>query len=84
MAIQHWKFEEEKENEESYAVIMSPQAVKYARTGMGSMLSLYREAAGDGQSDAAEGRKKPFSSEKERDAGCCNPSHQALQKDSLC
>jgi hypothetical protein len=35
---------------------MSPQAVKRVRTGMGSMLSLYREAAGEGQSDATEGR----------------------------
>ena len=65
IAIQHWKFEEEKEYEESDAVIMSPQAVKRARTGMGSMLSLYREAAGEGQSDAAEGRS--HSVQKRRD-----------------
>ncbi len=55
MAIQHWKFEEEKETEDSDAVIMSPQPVKRARTGMGSMMSQYMEAAGEGQSDAAEG-----------------------------
>ena len=48
MAIQHWKFEEEKGNEE--ADIMSPQPVKRERTSMSSMMSLYMEAAGERQS----------------------------------
>jgi hypothetical protein len=48
MAIQHWKFEEEKGNEE--ADFISPQPVKRARTGMSLMMSLYMEAAGERQS----------------------------------
>ena len=35
--------------------MISPQ-VKRARTGMGSMMSLYMEAAGEGQDDPAEGK----------------------------
>ena len=45
MAIQHWKFEKDEENEEADAV-MSPQPVTRPRTGMALMLSLYMEAGG--------------------------------------
>jgi hypothetical protein len=38
MAIQHWKFENKEAQVDD--VIMSPEPVKRARTGMGSMLSL--------------------------------------------
>ena len=54
MAIQHWKFEEEEQSEsQADGAIMSPPH-KLARTGMGSLMSLYMDAAGEGGSiDAA-------------------------------
>ena len=39
MAIQHWMFEKEEQNQEDGAVML-PHLVKRARTGMGSMLSI--------------------------------------------
>ena len=50
MAIEHWKFDKEEENQEAGAVMSLPP-VKRPQTGMGSMLSLYMEAAGEGQRD---------------------------------